>query len=61
MNSVSISGRRITLQRVTVNRSVPNVGASKPAEFAPNASQVLLDRCGGNGDNIWHAATGGEL
>ncbi len=60
MNSVSVGGRRITLQRVTVNRTVPNVGSSKPAEFAPNASQVLLDRCGGNGDNIWHAATGGE-
>ena len=59
MNSVSISGRRITLQCVAVNRTVPNVGASKPAEFAPNAGQVLLDRCSGNGDNIWHVATGG--
>jgi len=59
MDSVSISGRRITLERVAVNRTVPNVGASKPAEFVPNASQVLLDRCSGNGDNIWHVATGG--
>ncbi len=59
MNSVSVSGRRITLQRVAVNRTVPNVGGSKPAEFAPNASQVLLDRCSSNGDNIWHVATGG--
>jgi len=59
MNSVSIGGKRITLERVAVNRTVPNVGASKPAEFAPNASQVLLDRCSGNGDNIWHVATGG--
>jgi hypothetical protein len=59
MNSVSVGGRRITLEHVVVNRTVPNVGASKPAEFAPNASQVLLDRCSGNGDNIWHVATGG--
>lgn len=59
MNSVSIGGRRITLERVAVHRTVPNVGASKPAEFAPNAGQVLLDRCSGNGDNIWHVATGG--
>ena len=42
MNSVSLGGRRITLERVAVNRTVPNVGASKPAEFAPNAGQVLL-------------------
>jgi hypothetical protein len=58
MNSVGVTGRRITLRRVAVNRTVPNVGSSKPAEFAPNASQVLLDRCSGNGDNIWHVATG---
>jgi hypothetical protein len=60
MNSVSISGRRITLERVAIRRTVPNLGASKPAEFAPNASQVLLDRCSGNGDNVWHVATGGR-
>jgi hypothetical protein len=58
MNSVSVGGRRITLERVAIHRTVPNVGASKPAEFAPNAGQVLLDRCSGNGDNIWHVATG---
>jgi hypothetical protein len=60
MNSVGVGGRRITLERVAVNRTVPNVGASKPAEFAPNAGQILLDRCSGNGDNIWHVATGGR-
>ena len=60
MNSVSIGGKRITLERVAVNRTVPHVGSSKPAEFAPNAGQVLLDRCSGNGDNIWHVATGGR-
>ena len=59
MNSVAVGGRRITLQRVAVSRTVPNVGGSKPAEFAPNGSQVLLDRCSSNGDNIWHVATGG--
>jgi beta-galactosidase len=61
MNSVSVGGRRITLQRVAIHRTVPNVGASKPAEFAPNAGQILLDRCSGNGDNIWHVATAGRL
>jgi hypothetical protein len=59
MNSVGIGGCRITLQHVTVDRTVPNVGGSKPAEFAPNGSQILLDRCSSYGDNIWHVATGG--
>src|SRR5205823_10854261 len=30
----------------------------KPAEFAPNGSQVLLDRCSVTADNVWFNATG---
>jgi hypothetical protein len=58
MNSVAVGGRRITLQRVTVSRQAKHQGASKPAEFAPNASEVLLDRCDVNADNVWFVATG---
>src|SRR5204863_4695661 len=46
-------------QRVFVNRKALHQGSSRPAEFAPNASQVLLDRCGGTADNVWYVATGG--
>jgi hypothetical protein len=59
MNSVSLGGRRITLERVAVTRKIDHVGASKPAEFAPNGDQILLDRCAVNADNVWFAATGG--
>lgn len=59
MNSVGIGGRRITLQRVAVNRKALHQGSSRPAEFAPNASQVLLDRCSVTADNVWYVATGG--
>jgi hypothetical protein len=59
MNSVSVNGRRITLERVAVNRKAQHQGSSKPAEFAPNGGQVLLDRCSGSGDNVWYSATGG--
>jgi hypothetical protein len=61
MNSVGVNGRRITLQRVTVNRKARHLGASKPAEFAPNGTQVLLDRCAVNADNVWFSATGAEV
>ena len=57
MNSVTLGGRRITLQNVTVNRLALHQGASKPAEFAPNGDQILLDRCAVNADNVWFAAT----
>jgi hypothetical protein len=58
MDSVSVNGRRITLQRVTVNRKARHEGSSKPAEFAPNGTQILLDRCAVNGDNIWFIGMG---
>lgn len=61
MNSVAVSGRRITLQQVTVNRKAKHLGASKPAEFAPNGTQVLLDRCDVNADNVWFSATGAQV
>lgn len=59
MNSVAVGGRHITLQRVTVNRKALHQGSSRPAEFAPNASDVLLDRCSSTADNVWYVATGG--
>jgi len=61
MNSVSISGRRITLLQVSVNRRAKHQGSSRPAEFAPNASQTLLDRCSVTADNVWFSATGGGV
>jgi hypothetical protein len=59
MNSVGIGGRRITFERVAINRKAKHQGASKPAEFAPNGTQILLDRCSVTGDNVWFIATGG--
>jgi hypothetical protein len=58
MESVGTGGRRITLQRIAVVRKALHEGASKPAEFAPNAGQVLIDRCSVEGDNIWFVALG---
>ena len=58
MNSVGVGGARITLQRVSVTRKAKHLGASKPAEFAPNGQQVLLDRCSVTADNVWFVATG---
>jgi hypothetical protein len=59
MNSVAVSGGgRVTLQRVTVTRKAKHQGSSKPAEFAPNGSQVLMDRCAVKADNVWFVATG---
>lgn len=61
MNSVGVTGHRITLQKVDVLRRAQHQGSSKPAEFWPNAGQVLMDRCSVEGDNIWFIAFGGRV
>jgi hypothetical protein len=58
MNSVAIAGRRITFERVSVSRKAKHQGASKPAEFAPNGTQILLDRVSVDAENVWFVATG---
>jgi len=61
MNSVAVTGQRITLQYVDVIRKAMHQGSSRPAEFAPNGGQVLLDRCTVEADNVWFFATGGRV
>jgi hypothetical protein len=61
MNSVSVGGRRVTLQRVSITRTALHEGSSRPAEFAPNGTQVLMDRCTVTADNVWFVATGGRV
>lgn len=58
MNSINIGGKRITVENVTVQRKALHQGSSRPAEFAPNGSQVLIDRCRVIADNVWFVATG---
>lgn len=58
MNSVGISGKRITVTNVTIQRKALHQGSSRPAEFAPNGTQVLIDRCTVIADNVWFFATG---
>ena len=44
--------QRSSFPKVDVARAV------KPAEFAPNGGQILIDRCSVEGDNIWFVALG---
>ena len=61
MESVGATGQRITFRDVHVIRKALHQGSSRPAEFAPNASQILLDRCSVEGDNLWFVATGAQV
>jgi hypothetical protein len=61
MTSVSVHGRRITLQKVFVFRKALHEGASRPGEIAPDATQTLVDRCGVTADNVWLVWTGSGI
>lgn len=61
MESVGVTGKRITLRNVNVIRNALHQGSSKPAEFAPNATQILLDRCSVKGDNVWFVGVGAKI
>ena len=61
MTSVSVHGRRITLQQVFVHRKARAQGASRPGEIEPGATQTLVDRCGVTADNVWFAWTGSGI
>ena len=58
MNSVGIGGKRITVERVIITREALHEGASRPAEFSPNGTQVLIDRCEVDAENVWFVGTG---
>ncbi len=58
MNTSVLTGQRITMQRVVVKHTFPNLGASKPADFSIEGSQILLDRCESTGGNTYFVWTG---
>ena len=61
MESIGTNGERITLKNVSVMRTARHEGSSKPAEFPPNAGQILMDHCYVKGDNIWSVGIGARV
>src|SRR5688572_11831194 len=58
MNTTTLAGKRITMQRVRVHKTHPNLGASKPADFSIEGSQILIDRCESTAGNTYWVWTG---
>ncbi len=58
MNSTTLAGKRITMERIVVTHTYPNLGASKPTDFSIEGSQILIDRCEVTGDNEYFVWTG---
>lgn len=61
VNSVSVTGRRITVDNVSIVHNIPTTGAAKPADLNGSGPQLLFNRCSITGDNVFYFATGAKV
>ena len=61
VNSVSVTGKRITVDNVTIIHEVPTLGAAKPADLNGSGQQLLFNRCNITGDNLFFFGTGAKV
>lgn len=58
VNSISITGSRITVDHVTIIHKVATVGAAKPADINGSGSQLLFNACNIQCNNVFFFGTG---
>jgi hypothetical protein len=61
VNSISVTGERITVDNISIIHEVPTLGAAKPADLNGSGQQVLFNRCKITGDNVFFLATGAKV
>lgn len=60
VNSVSVTGKRVTLDRINIYHDTVTVGAAKPADINASGPQLLVRRCHITGSNVFYIATGAK-
>lgn len=61
VNSISVTGRRITVDNVSILHTLPTIGAAKPADLNGSGQQILFNRCTIQGDNLFFFGTGAKV
>lgn len=61
VNSISITGKRITLDNISIIHDQPTIGAAKPADLNGSGQQLLFNRCTIKGDNLFFFGTGAKV
>jgi hypothetical protein len=61
VNSVSVTGKKITVDNVTIKHAVPTTGAAKPADINGSGHQLLFNRCHITGSNMFFFSTGAKV
>jgi hypothetical protein len=61
VNSVSVTGKKITVDNLTITHTLPTIGAAKPADINGSGQQLLFDHCKITGDNLFFFGTGAKV
>lgn len=61
VNSVSVTGKRITVDNLSISHELPTIGAAKPADINGSGQQLLFNRCNITGDNLFFFGTGAKV
>ena len=61
VNSVSVTGKRITVDNISIIHELPTLGAAKPADLNGSGYQILFNRCYIKGDNLFFFGTGAKV
>jgi hypothetical protein len=61
VNSVSITGKKITVDHISIVHDLPTIGAAKPADLNGSGEQVLFNNCTIQGDNLFFFGTGAKV
>ncbi|MFI5453352.1 hypothetical protein ACHMWN_14490 [Pedobacter sp. UC225_61] len=61
VNSVSVTGKRITVENVNIVHNLPTIGAAKPADLNGSGQQILFNKCTIQGDNLFFFGTGAKV
>jgi hypothetical protein len=61
VNSVSVTGRKITVDSLTIIHNLPTIGAAKPADINGSGQQLLFNHCNITGDNLFFFGTGAKV
>ena len=61
VNSISVTGKRITVDNVSIIHELPTEGAAKPADLNGSGQQILFNKCFIKGDNLFFFGTGAKV
>ncbi|MGN6531893.1 MAG: hypothetical protein ACTHK0_09095 [Ginsengibacter sp.] len=61
VNSVNITGKRITVDNLSILHQQPTIGAAKPADINGSGQQLFFNNCKITGDNLFFFGTGAKV